>query len=220
MDNCHVRVINSEGYFGSRSLNDPGDPLSGLLLRFDVFKDENVIFQQVGCISEHKQFVVVNNRANSSRYIGYHCKIELVVPPRSVLPTLILTATGSNVSYVRAGPIDDDVKNFTDFSFGPNSLRMYGNNMQATFKGIQKVKHVVYEATNGLLNMENVNFVTAKLNSTFADMQNIFRDPEMTFAFHFFKAQLHQNVIQYHFIRHWLSIRLINVRKVSTAAIS
>jgi hypothetical protein len=170
MDNCRIRIINAESYFGSRDINDINDPISGLLLRFDIMKDENVIFQDLGCISDHKKFVIINNRANSSRYIGYHCNIELVVPPHFVLPTLIFTASGSNVSYIRAGPLDDDVKNFSDFSFGPNSLYMYGNHLQATFKGIRKVKHVVFKVQTGLLNMDDVNFVTAMLNSTFADI--------------------------------------------------
>jgi len=104
------------------------------------------------------------------RYNGYRCNIEIVVPSQYVLPTLIFNAVGSNVSYIRAGPLDPDVSNFTDFSFGPNSLEMYGSNLEATFSGIQAVKYVIYEVNNGLLSMADVNFVDAKLNSTFASI--------------------------------------------------
>jgi len=104
------------------------------------------------------------------RYNGYYCNIEIVVPSQYVLPTLIFNAVGSNVSYIRAGPLDPDVSNFTDFSFGPNSLEMYGKNLEATFVGIQAVKYVIYQVDNGLLSMADVYFVDAKLNSTFASI--------------------------------------------------
>ena len=94
-----------------------------------------------------------------------------MVPKNYNLPTLIFTAAGSNVSYIRGGALDPDVQTFSDFSFGPNSLEMHGTNLDATFGEIKAVKSITYKVDSGRLEMKNVKlFSVAKLNSTSASI--------------------------------------------------
>ena len=158
LDNCQVNMVPAS----SRAF--PENELQSILIKFAYTSDPLVNLEVSTCTS-NKSFAMMNNRAESVRYIGYYCSVEIVVPDKQyVIPDMTISAAGYNMTSVRTGPP------VFNLDFGPNALKLTGNTLIAHIQNIA-AKNFVFDVVHGRLTAINLQVSqTATFNSEDADM--------------------------------------------------
>ena len=158
LDNCQVNMLPTS------LMQYPESELQSILIKF-AFISDPLIDLEVSTCSSNKTFTLTNNRADSVKYIGFYCNIEIVVPDTQyVVPDMTISASGTNMTTVRTFP--------TSFAlnFGPNTLTLNGNTLNADIQNIQS-KNFVYNVVHGRLKAINLQVTQeAIFSSEDADM--------------------------------------------------
>ena len=141
-DNCMIRFVPSryKGY--------PDNLLPQPKIKVAYTNDPLIILESHTCGSQ-VSFAVTNDRDSSTKYIGYYCNIEIVVPDRIVMPDVTIIAAGDNTTTVRAGSMDIDSPNF-GLDFGPNTFSLQGNDLIVRLENISS-KYFEYNVEHGEL---------------------------------------------------------------------
>ena len=147
LDNCHVRFVPTRNY------PFPVSAISALKLRFAYLVDPSVVLNTDTC-SATATFEIVNNLNPSTKYKDFYCNIEVLVPDRYIMPTVVIDAVGSNQTFVRAGPMDDDTPNF-GLEFGPNEFILEGETISARFDNLTAL-HFKFNVLHGDLLLTNI----------------------------------------------------------------
>jgi len=143
LDNCQVNFVPAS------SRPPPEHDLQSILIKF-AFPSDSQIELGVSTCTSNKTFILKNNRADSVKYLGYYCNVEIVVPDTQyVIPDLTISASGSNMTSVRTGP-----PSFT-LDFGPNTLKLTGNTLIAHIENIL-TKNFIFDVVHGRLIAKNL----------------------------------------------------------------
>ena len=142
LDTCIVRFV------PTRYKSFPDNELPQVMIKFAYTHDPLITLDAQNCGS-NSSFIFRNSRDDSTKYLGFYCNIEVLVPDHIVMPEVVIVATGENVTTVRAGPMDKDSPNF-GMDFGPNSFVLQGNNLVVRLQNIS-AKYFTFDVVHGQL---------------------------------------------------------------------
>ncbi len=142
LDNCMVRFVptRNQGY--------PDNLLPQPKIKVAYTNDPLIDLEAQTCDS-HVSLNLKNNRDSATKYIGYFCNIEILVPDRIVMPDVSIIAAGENLTTVRSGSMDKDSPNF-GMDFGPNRFSLQGYNLVARLQNVSS-KYFDYNVVHGEL---------------------------------------------------------------------
>jgi len=162
LDNCNVRFMPVRNY------PSPTNKIDAVKIRFAYFEHPNIVLEDDAC-SPGVVFKLINTRSPAEKYTNFYCNVEILIPDRYVVPTTTINAIGSNLTTVRAGPMDSDTLEF-GLEFGSNEFIMKGELMIARLDNIT-AKHLKYDVRHGSLLATNVSDTPfATFNSITADI--------------------------------------------------
>ena len=147
LDNCNVRFVPTRNY------PFPISAISALKLRFAYYVNPSVLLTTDTC-SAAATFEVINDLNPSMKYKDFYCNIEILVPDRYIMPTVVINAVGSNQTTVRSGPMDSDTPNF-GLEFGPNEFIMEGASISARIENLTAL-HFKFDVLHGNLLLTNI----------------------------------------------------------------
>jgi len=147
VDNCNLRFVPTRNY------PFPISAISALKIRFAYYINPDILLNADTC-SASATFEVLNDLNPSMKYKEFYCNIEVLVPDRYIMPTLVVNALGSNQTTVRSGPMDDDTKHF-GLEFGPNEFILQGGTISARLENITAL-HFKFDVLHGDLLLTNI----------------------------------------------------------------
>ena len=126
----------------------PNDELKAVKIRFAYPNNPLIVLTSFTC-GASVEMEVINDKSEETKYLDYWCTVEIITPGRTVLPGLHIIAKGDNQTSVRGGPMDSDTRNY-GLDFGPNTLRIEGNYVNARLQNLT-VKNFQFHVRSGSL---------------------------------------------------------------------
>mmetsp|Transcript_1394 Transcript_1394/g.3053 ORF Transcript_1394/g.3053 Transcript_1394/m.3053 type:complete len:3134 (-) Transcript_1394:67-9468(-) len=123
LDYCSVRFL------PARNFPEPEHSISFAKVRVSLSSDPLIVLNADIC-TQHTTLYVNNTKSEATRYQGYHCRFQIIVPEAFVLPRIEIKEHSSLAfpSSVRAGSMDVDTPNF-GLRLGPNRFSLAGQNL-------------------------------------------------------------------------------------------
>mmetsp|Transcript_58524 Transcript_58524/g.122278 ORF Transcript_58524/g.122278 Transcript_58524/m.122278 type:complete len:2330 (-) Transcript_58524:792-7781(-) len=162
VDTCSIRFV------PTRNRPYPDSALPQIKIKFAYARDPLITLDTQNC-GENSSFIMRNSRDDSTKYLGFFCNIEILVPDHIVMPEVTIVAEGENVTTLRAGPMDIDSPDF-GMDFGPNAFKLQGNHLVARLQNIS-AKYFTFDVVHGQLIATDLVATTAGIfSSQDADM--------------------------------------------------
>ena len=162
LDTCTVRFV------PTRYRTFPDSALPQVKIKFAYSRDPLITLDTQNC-GRNSSFILQNTKDDSTKYLGFYCNIEILVPDHIVMPEFVIVASGENVTTVRAGPMDVDSAEF-GMDFGPNAFSLQGNHLVARIQNVS-AKYFNFDVVHGqLIATDLVATTLGTFNSEDADM--------------------------------------------------
>jgi len=97
---------------------------------------------------------ITNSLPVDIKYKTYYCNIAVLVPDKSIVPTMVIRDFNGMATQVRAGAMDKDSQDFK-VDFGPNSFEIEGSVVNARLRGVE-ARSFRFDADAGSLFIEDL----------------------------------------------------------------